>query len=63
MARSSRTLRVTTLPADVCALLNESHGVISSIVDFVTYASDGQAVYYQRAFVPPNPYALRIEPR
>jgi GntR family transcriptional regulator len=61
--RSNRTLRVTTLPDEVCKLLGESPGVIGSIVDFVTYASDGQAVYYQRAFVPPNPYALRIEPR
>lgn len=61
--RSNRTLRVTSLPDAVCALLGESSGVIGSIIDFVTYASDGEAVYYQRAFVPPNPYALRIEAR
>lgn len=59
--RSNRTLRVATLPDEVCTVLGEQPGVVGAIVDFVTQASDGQAVYFQRAFVPPNPYALRIE--
>lgn len=61
--RSNRTVRVTALPDDVCAQLAVARGATGAIIDFVTFAGDGQAVYYQQAFVPPNPYALRIESR
>lgn len=59
--RTARTTRVAAFSPAICEAINVASGTVGAIVDFVAYAGGDSPIYIQEAFIPPNPYRLRLE--
>lgn len=54
-------LRKIRLSGNFCSFFGVESGTIGVTVDFLAYEPGGDPVYAQEAFIPPNPYRLRLE--
>jgi GntR family transcriptional regulator len=58
--RIHQHLRVEALPASVCSMLGLRKGTCGARLQLSAVGSGGRPVYYQEAFIPPNPCVLRL---
>ncbi len=59
-ARYIETLRVQTLPEDVCTALQLRPRTTGSVLEIVALDAHDQAIYFQDVCVPPNPRRLLL---
>jgi GntR family transcriptional regulator len=58
--RIQQFLRTDSLPATVCKVLKVPRGTKGSRLELYAVGAGGRPVYYQDAFIPPNPCKLRL---
>lgn len=54
-------MRVACFPDEVCQQLGLVEGTVGVILEFRAMSLMGQPLYFQEAFIPANPYRLRLE--
>lgn len=58
--RIHQHLRTEKLPVPVCGVLKVAKGTRGSKLELAALGAGGRPVYYQEAFIPPNPCRLRL---